>query len=116
MHSSVAFAGPERRRRKMFVTKNTEYHFHDDLCVAVRDRRSGTWLPSHLALMRRLAGAVRMREGGIAIPLRDLPSVGDALFFDGERELVTSSVCAVERPEKQLVEGYPDPSVFVNEC
>jgi hypothetical protein len=101
------YGGPERRRHKMFVTKNTEYHFKDEVCVAVRDRKSGRWLASHLALKRRLAGSVRFGGPGCAVPRTDPPKVGDALFFglDG-RELVTSLLCAIERPERQLVLEY----------
>ena len=54
MHSNRS----ERRRHKVFVTRNTEYHFRDRLCVAVRDRRTGDFLPGHLALKRELAGGV----------------------------------------------------------
>jgi hypothetical protein len=104
---SNAYGGPERRRHKMFVTKNTEYHFKGEVCVAVRDRKSGRWLASHLALKRKLAGSVRFQGQACAIPLLDAPKVGDALFFglDG-RELVTSLLCAIERPERQLVLEY----------
>jgi hypothetical protein len=104
---SNGYGGPERRRHKMFVTKNTEYHFKDEVCVAVRDRKSGRWLASHLALRRRLAGSVRFHGEGCVVPFTDPPKVGDALFFglDG-RELVTSLLCAIERPERQLVLEY----------
>ncbi len=115
MLQNSSYGGPERRRHKMFVTKNTEYHFRDRVCVAVRDRRSGTWMPAHLALCRRLGGAVRFQPNGFPIPATGEPGVGEALFFDDDgRDLVTSSVCAVERPPKTLVETYPDPSCFVH--
>jgi hypothetical protein len=98
----------------MFVTRNTEYHFRDSVCVAVRDRRSGTWLPSHLALARQVTGRVRFQPNGVAIPQGGEPQVGEALYFgDDGRELVTSLLLAVERPEKTLVSGYPSPSSFV---
>ncbi len=38
------YAGPDRRRHRVYVTKNTEYHFRDGFCVAVRDRRTGDFL------------------------------------------------------------------------
>lgn len=101
------YGGPERRRHKMFVTKNTEYLFKDDVCVAVRDRKTGRWLASHLALKRQLAGSVRFEGQGCPIPSTYPPKVGDALFFGlGGRELVTSLLCAIERPERQLVLEY----------
>jgi hypothetical protein len=92
----------------MYVTRNTEYHFRDQVCVAVRDRNSGTWLSSHLALNRRLSGGVRFHKNGTAIPCLEEPGVGDALFFgSGGRELVTSLLCEIKRPEKKIVVSYP---------
>src|SRR6187549_387121 len=44
------YEGTERRRHRVYMTRNTEYHFRDGVCVAVRDRRTGDWLPGHLAL------------------------------------------------------------------
>jgi hypothetical protein len=99
----------------MFVTRNTEYHFRDGVCVAVRDRKSGTWLPAHLALRRTLTGRVRFQPNGVAIPGAGNPQVGEALYFgDDGRELVTSLLTAVERPEKALVTHYPSVSSFID--
>jgi len=81
MNAETSYAGPERRRNRVFVTKNTEYHFRGDRCVAVRDRRSSKWLPSHLAIGRRLSGGVHFHKNGAAVPVCDLPSVGEALYF-----------------------------------
>jgi hypothetical protein len=100
------YRGPERRRHRMFVTRNTEYHFKDEVCVAVRDRKSGKWLHSHLALQRRLAGSVRFEGGGCAVPAPRAPAVGEAMYFGGGRELVTSLLCAIERPERRVVLEY----------
>lgn len=106
--------GIERRRHRMFVTRNTEYHFRDAVCIAVRDRRSGSWLPSHLALARRVSGRVKFHSNGVAIPHHGDPEVGEALYFgDDGRELVTSMLTSVERPAKTLVESYPEPTRFV---
>ena len=52
----------ERRRHRVYVTKNTEYHFRDGFCVAVRDRQSGDFLPGHLALRKRLHGGLKFKE------------------------------------------------------
>lgn len=99
----------ERRRHHMYVTKNTEYHFRDAVCVAVRDRKTGKWLASHLAISRRLTGGVRFHTNGTAVPSFAAPKVGEALYFgDDGRELLTSLLCGVERPEKDLVRCYPD--------
>jgi hypothetical protein len=105
---------PERRRHRLFVTRNTEYHFRDTVCVAVRDRRSGNWLPSHLALHRKVSGRVRFHPNGIAIPDPGDPEIGEALYFgDDGRELVTSLLTSIERPAKVLVLAYPEASDFV---
>jgi hypothetical protein len=102
------YGGQERRKHRRFVTRNTEYHFREQTCVAVRDRRSGEWLCSHLALKRNLTGAVRYGNGTV-LPSLGEPRVGDALYFgDDGRELITSLLCAIDRPEKALVASYPE--------
>ncbi len=92
----------------MYVTRNTEYHFRQGVCIAVRDRERGTWQLSHHALDRPLSGAIRFRESGDAYPTLEQPEVGDALFFGaGGPDVITSAVFAIERPEKDVVESYP---------
>ncbi len=103
----MAYRGKERRVHKMFVTRNTEYHVRRDLCVAVRDRRSGRWLRGHLALRSRVAGGLRFTPEGGIVATEEQPAVGDALFFHAPgRDLVTSPVVSVERPPKEAVESY----------
>ena len=101
------YQGQERRKHRMFVTRNTEYHFRERTCVAVRDRRTGQWLSAHLALNRILSGGIRFSIG-TRLPSLGEPDVGDALYFgeDGQ-ELVTSLLCSIDRPDKELVSGYP---------
>jgi hypothetical protein len=98
----------DRRRHRVYVTQNTEYHFRDDRCVAVRDRRGERWQLLHLALARQLTGSVRFGSNGDAYPSLDEPAVGDALFFgeDGP-DVVTSVVAAIDRPAKDVVLAYP---------
>ncbi len=102
------FAGPDRRRHRVYVTRNTEYHFRDGFCVAVRDRRTGDFLQGHLALRRRIHGGLRFFLNGAIVPNAGEPGVGEALYFatDG-RDLVTSPLEGVERPTKEMVEAYP---------
>jgi hypothetical protein len=103
------YRGPERRVHRMYVTRNTEYHFRGEQCVAVRDRRTGQWLDAHLAIDRKLAGGVRFFENGTAVPSCASPQVGEALYFDDEgRELITSVLSSIERPAKHVVETYAD--------
>lgn len=107
MSQEVAYAGPDRRKNRVFVTKNTEYHLQADRCVAVRDRRSGKWLPSHLAIGRRLSGGVHFHRNGTAVPVVERPGLGEALYFaDDGRELITSAVCGLERPTRDCVASY----------
>jgi hypothetical protein len=98
----------ERRQHRMYVTRNTEYHFRGQTCVAVRDRKTGHFLHSHLAVQRTLSGGVKYQANGSAIPSCAPPQVGEALYFgeDG-RELVTSLCSSIERPERRVVAAYP---------
>jgi hypothetical protein len=102
-------ARPERRRHRVYVTRNTEYHFRDGFCVAVRDRRTGDFLLSHLALRRRVQGGLRFYLNGAILPNPGEPVAGEALYFaTGGRDLVTSPLESVERPPREVVEAYPD--------
>ena len=104
----MVFSNRERRVHKVFLTRNTEYHVRSDVCVAVRDRRSGRWLQSHLAVKNRIHGGLRFyRHGGISTNPGN-PQVGDSLFFFASgQDLVTSPVLQVGRPERDIVAQYP---------
>jgi hypothetical protein len=105
--SEAKFNGADRRRHRVYVTKNTEYHFRDGFCVAVRDRRTGEFLHGHLALRRRVHGGLRFYLNGAIVPNPGEPQVGEALYFASEgRDLVTSPLEAVERPSREMVEAY----------
>ncbi len=102
------YKGPDRRRHRVYVTKNTEYHFRDGFCVAVRDRRTGDFLHGHLALQRRVHGGLRFFPDGAIAPNAGEPRPGESLYFAADgRDLVTSPLESVERPAKELVEAYP---------
>lgn len=103
----MGYRGSDRRIHKVFVTRNTEYHVRQDQCIGVRDRRSGEWLKAHLALRSKISGSIRFsREGGV-VPNEGRPQIGDSLFFQASgRDLVTSSILAVERPQKLTVQTY----------
>jgi hypothetical protein len=106
--SGTNYVGQDRRQHRMYVTRNTEYHFRGLTCVAVRDRKSGRFLRSHLAVQRTLSGAVKYQPNGAAIPSCAPPEIGEALHFgDNGRELVTSLCSSIERPARHLVEAYP---------
>ena len=102
------YQGEERRRHRVYLTRNTEYHFRDGVCVAVRDRRTGDFLPGHLALRRPLFGGLRFFMNGALLPNPGEPKIGEALFFgEGGRDLITSPLQAVERPAPDMVAHYP---------
>src|SRR5512140_3734758 len=107
--SREGFGGRDRRRHRIYVTKNTEYHFRDGFCVAVRDRRTGDFLRGHLALRRRIHGGLKFYLNGAIVPSPGEPEPGEALYFatDG-RDLVTSPLEKVERPPRDVVAAYPD--------
>src|SRR6202035_2620318 len=101
---ATEYKGTERRRHRVYVTRNTEYHFRDGFCAAVRDRRTGDFLHGHLALRRRVHGGVKLsRDGGIA-PTAGEPRAGESLCFGREGwGLVTSALESVERPPREVV-------------
>ena len=104
----MGFKGKDRRVHKVFITRNTEYHLRRDTCVAVRDRRSGQWLRMHMALRNRIHGGIRFSRTGGIMPNLGFPKVGESLFFHAAgRDLVTSPVLSVERPEREVVGAYP---------
>lgn len=105
--------GSERRIHKVYITRNTEYHLRNEVCVAVRDRTSRSFRPAHIALNLRLEGGVKIFSNGALIPHVTRPEVGDAIFFtrletDGdEKQIVTSRVEKIDRPSKRDVMLYP---------
>jgi hypothetical protein len=103
----MSYRGPERRIHWVFVTRNTEYHLRRATCVAVRDRHSGAWVADHFAQGRPVAGALRVSEGGAISASPGLPRVGESMYFETfNRDLVTGSVIAVERPQPEVVASY----------
>lgn len=106
------FKGTERRRHRLVLTRNTEYHLKDDVVVAVRDRQSKRWCEGHMAVSLKLQGGVRFFDNGAVVPSLSEPAPGDAMFFTykteagDERQLVTSRIEAIDRPAKKDVLTY----------
>ncbi len=99
------FEGAERRRHRLYVTQNTEYHCRDNRCVAVRDVWTGRWRAEHPAVGRALFGGVRPGVMGLE-PLME-PVVDCLLWFEnGENDILTSRLTSVGRPMKRIVEQY----------
>jgi hypothetical protein len=98
----------ERRIHTVYVTRNTEYHLRKQVCVAVRDRRSGQWLHGHKALTSKLSGALKFTPRGSIDPNPGTPREGECLYFcESGRDLVTSAIIAVQRPAREVVSSYP---------
>lgn len=103
----TANAGAERRRHRLFVTQNTEYHLRDRTCVAVRDVWSGQWQTEHPAVGRKLFGALRPSAAGFE-PL-DKPEPNCLLWFEnGDDDILTSRLSVVTRPPKTALRKYPE--------
>ncbi len=100
----------ERRKRRVYVTRNTEYHCFGRRCVAVRSRSSGQWRLAHAALQRNVSLSVRVDDSGGVCPKprTSAPEVGDLLFFGEEgSDLITTALVAIERPSRAVVASYP---------
>jgi hypothetical protein len=111
----MGYQGNDRRRHHVYVTRNTEYHLRDGVCVAVRDRSSRAFRAAHIALNLKMEGGVRIYANGAMIPNVEKPVEGDAIFFthmgpEGEmKQIVTSRLERVDRPAKTIVALYPPP-------
>ncbi len=107
----MAYRGRERRRRFVYETRNSEYHVFDQICVAIRDKRTGDWVGEHSAIRRRIEGGVKVFSNGAAIPtLRD-PEVGAPMYFhiddEHSEQVITSKIVGVGRPERDDLDHYP---------
>ena len=107
----MSYPGTERRRHSTIVTRNTEYHLRDGVCVAVRDRNSKRWAEGHIAVSLPVQGGVRFFDNGAVVPSLADPRPGDAMFFSykegrEERQLVTSKIESVLRTPKKDVLAY----------
>jgi hypothetical protein len=115
-HADRAYSGPERRRHKVYVTRNSEYHCRDGICIAVRSMQTGELVPDHSAIGRRISAGVRFDpNGGVAsLSPPDAPHVGDQLCFSASEpkrspmDVITSPLRAVVRPPRDVVQEYPN--------
>ncbi len=102
----IKYRGPERRVHKVYVTRNTEYHTRARVCVGVRDRISGSWIPAHVAMHKPLCGSLMFKNGSI-MPNTGAPKAGESLYFHDDRnDVVTSTLMSVERPTQSIVTQY----------
>jgi len=107
MEDTMSSLVKERRIHKVFVTKNTEYHVRREVCVAVRDRKSGRFLCGHMAINSAVGGGLRFHRDGAVSATDAFPSIGESLSFVANgRDLVTSPVVAIDRPTQNVVATY----------
>ena len=102
----MEYQGPERRRHKVFVTQNTEYHLKDGVCVAVRNRDTGEWNRKHRALGSTLMGGLEVTELGTWKVNFGVAHVGEKLCF--ANDLLTTPIEDVGRPLRSVVDTYPN--------
>ena len=112
--SDTFYAGPDRRRHRVYVTRNTEYHCRDGICLAVRSRRTGSFQLEHAAIGKRVTAGVTFAEGEateICEP-GDVHTGHQLCFssvdgrFEDHDDVLTSVLHAVERPPKEIVARY----------
>jgi hypothetical protein len=113
--SAQAYAGPERRRNRVLVTSNSEYHCRDGSCVAVRDRRTGKFLPGHKAIGKQMTGGMRIEpdRGFTGVSPPEALLEGEQLCFsscDGDlvHDVITTPLQAIERPPKDVASRYEE--------
>jgi hypothetical protein len=92
---------------KLYLTYRSEYLVLQDLCVGVRDRSSGTWLPLHSAVSAQVLGP-------LAEPFADTPTtampttrvrLGERLcLYAVARRVTTGQIVAIEEPSMSLLE------------
>ena len=107
IHTS-GYSGPERRRRRVYVTKNHEYHCLDGICIAVRDIRTAAFLRKHPAVGKEASAGLRLNEGGIeTISPAEQARPGEHVHFvagvDDPRDVLTSPIERMERPGREVV-------------
>ena len=91
----------DRRRLKRVLTRNSEYFFRDDVCIAVRKRETGEWIEAHPALSLKVEGGIRFSDAGSLKLHPRAPEVGDWMIFDGS-DLVTAQIEEVGRPPAEI--------------
>ena len=92
----------DRRQNSMMLTRNTEYHIRNRECVGVRDRKTGNWLGRHPALRAWLLGGMDRKKNVYPVPLKG----ARLLFARGTKDILTSPLEDVSRPEKLALERY----------
>lgn len=87
---------------KLYLTYRSEYLVLRDLCVGVRDRTTGAWIPMHAAACAYVLGPAQSVE---TTPLIPSPvRVGEQMCLRPSIErVVTGPIVAIEEPSPRLL-------------
>ncbi len=87
---------------KLYLTYRSEYLVLRDLCVGVRDRKSGAWLPLHAATCAHVLGPYGIAEGE-PLPIARV-RVGERLsFYATARRVVTGPIVSIETATESVL-------------
>jgi hypothetical protein len=86
----------------LYLTYYSEYLVRGEVCVGVRDRRSGSWQPMHVAARAYVLGPQATLHSSPLIG--DGPRLGERLCLrTAACRIVTGPIIAVETPSRRLV-------------
>jgi hypothetical protein len=93
-------------RCTLYLTRYSEYLVRGDLCVGVRDRRSGSWQPLHAATRAYVLGSQTTLQSTPATPwLGGGARIGERLCLRTSAcQIVTGPIIAVETPLHRSIE------------
>jgi hypothetical protein len=92
----------------LYLTYRSEYLVLRDLCVGVRDRGSGTWIPLHAATCAHVLGPHGFAgqedvERGMVSPITRV-RLGERLeLYASARRIVTGPIVAIERASESVL-------------
>jgi len=84
----------EHTLHRLMVTENSRYHMADDICIAVRDERTGCWHRTHQAVGAHVVGSLRVTKDGSVVARIGSPTPGERVIFS--TDVVTSPLVAIE--------------------
>jgi len=88
---------------RLYVTYRSEYLMLRDLCVGVRDRRTGAWVPLHAAACSQMLGTLSNPEPSHARPCVQ-PRVGERVaLYASARRIITGAIVAVEAASPRII-------------
>jgi len=87
---------------KLYLTYRSEYLILQDICVGVRDRVSGRWVPLHSGACAHVLGPLGASESSMLSATRI--RVGEQLCLSAPaRRVITGPIVAIENPSPELL-------------